>query len=116
VLERFIVPGVTTEIRLSALLEFTYNLALACGLLMQMPMVALLLTAIGLVTPQFLLKQWRGALVGIFIVTALITPGDVVSAQVIMGVPMTLLYFVSVGLSFLVAKKRAQRDKEEGWS
>lgn len=116
VLERFIVPGVTTEIRLSALLEFTYNLALACGLLMQMPMVALLLTAIGLVTPQFLLKQWRGALVGIFIVTALITPGDVVSAQVIMGVPMTLLYFVSVGLSFFVAKKRAQRDKEEGWS
>ena len=115
VLEQFLVPGVTTEIRLSALLEFTYNLALACGLLMQMPMVALLLTAIGLVTPQFLLRQWRGALVAIFIVTALITPGDVVSAQVIMGLPMVLLYFVSVGLSFMVARKRDQRDREEGW-
>lgn len=116
VLEQFLVPGVTTEIRLSSLLEFTYNLAIACGLLMQMPMVALLLTAIGIVTPQFLLRQWRGAIVVIFIVTAVITPGDVVSAQVIMGLPMVLLYFVSVGLSFLVAKKRAERDREEGWS
>ena len=52
----------------------------------------------------------------IFIVTAIITPGDVVSAQVIMGLPMVLLYFVSVGMSFLVAKKRAKRDREEGWS
>jgi sec-independent protein translocase protein TatC len=79
-------------------------------------MVALLLTAIGIVTPQFLLRQWRGAIVVIFIVTAIITPGDVVSAQVIMGLPMALLYFVSVGLSFLVARKREQKDKEEGWS
>jgi sec-independent protein translocase protein TatC len=115
VLEQFLVPGVSTEIRLSALLEFTYNLALACGLLMQMPMVALLLTAIGIVTPRFLLRQWRAALVVIFIATALITPGDVVSAQLIMGLPMALLYFVSVGLSFLVAKKREERDRKEGW-
>jgi sec-independent protein translocase protein TatC len=116
VLEQFLVPGVTTEIRLSSLLEFTYNLAIACGLLMQMPMVALLLTAIGLVTPQFLLRQWRAAIVVIFVVTAIITPGDVVSAQVIMGAPMALLYFISVGLSFLVARKRAKKDREEGWS
>jgi len=116
VLEQFTVPGVTAEIRLSALLEFTYNLAIACGLLMQMPMVALLLTAIGLVTPRFLLRQWRAALVVIFVVTALITPGDVVSAQIIMGLPMTLLYFVSVALSFIVARKREQSDREEGWS
>jgi len=78
--------------------------------------VALLLTAIGLVTPQFLLKQWRGAIVVIFIVTALITPGDVVSAQIIMGLPMVALYFASVAMSFLVARKRAKRDREEGWS
>jgi sec-independent protein translocase protein TatC len=83
---------------------------------MQMPMVALLLTAIGLVTPQFLLKQWRGAIVVIFIVTAAITPGDVVSAQIIMGIPMAALYFVSVGLSYFVYRKRQQQDREEGWS
>lgn len=113
VLEGFVVPGMLTQIRLSFLLDFTYNLALACGILAQLPLVTMLLTAVGIVTPGFLLRQWRAALVGIFLLTALITPGDVVSAQLVMGVPMALLYFVSVALSALVAKKR--RESEEAW-
>ena len=116
VLEQFLVKGVITQIRLSSLLDFTYNLALACGILMQLPMVTMLLTAIGLVTPRFLLKQWRAAIVIIFVITAAVTPGDVVSAQIVMGLPMALLYFVSVGLSFLVAKKRREDDEREGLS
>lgn len=111
VLEQFLVKGVLTQIRLSSLLEFTYNMALACGVIMQLPLVTMLLTGIGLVQPMFLLKQWRMALVGIFILTAVITPGDVVSAQIVMGLPMVLLYFVSVGLSFFVAKKREEADR-----
>lgn len=116
VLEQFLVKGVTTEIRLSALLDFTYNLALACGILMQLPLVTMLLTAIGLVTPKFLLQQWRAAIVIIFILTAAVTPGDVVSAQIVMGLPMMLLYFLSVGLSFFVAKKKKDGDESEGFS
>jgi len=113
VLSNFLVAGVTTQIRLGALLDFSYNLALACGILMQLPLVTLLLTAIGLVSPMFLLKQWRVAIVVVFVLTAAITPGDVVSAQIVMGGPMVLLYFVSVGLSFLVAKKRDERERAE---
>ena len=110
VLQQFLVPGVSTQIRLQALLDFTYNLALACGILMQLPLVTLLLTAIGLVSPMFLLRQWRVALVAIFVLTAIITPGDVVSAQLVMGGPMALLYFASVGLSFLVARKKSEGE------
>lgn len=113
VLEQFLVKGVLTQIRLSSLLEFTYNLALACGILMQLPMVTMLLTAIGIVTPKFLLKQWRAAIVIIFVITAAVTPGDVVSAQIVMGLPMALLYFVSVGLSFFVAKKQREGEERE---
>jgi sec-independent protein translocase protein TatC len=112
VLEGFLVPGMLTQIRLSFLLDFTYNLALACGILAQLPMVTMLLTAVGITTPGFLLRQWRLALVAIFILTALITPGDVVSAQLVMGVPMALLYFLSVALSVLVARKRAKAEEE----
>jgi Sec-independent protein secretion pathway component TatC len=46
----------------------------------------------------------------IFVVTALITPGDVISAQVVMGLPMVALYFLSVGLSFFVAKKQSAAE------
>ena len=110
VLEGFNPKGVVNNIRLSLLLEFSYNLALACGILMQLPLVTMLLTAIGLVKPMFLLKQWRVAVMLIFVVTAAITPGDVVSAQIVMGAPMVLLYFVSVGLSFLVARRRTTSE------
>lgn len=111
VLSNFMTASMVAQIRLGALLGFVYNMALACGLVCQLPLVTMTLTAIGLVTPKMLLKQWRYAIVGTFFVTAVITPGDVVTAQIVMGVPMTLLYFVSVGLSYLVAR-RAQKKEE----
>jgi len=113
VLSKFVVPGVRTQIRLSTLLGFFYNIALACGIVMQLPLVTMALTALGLVTPGFLLRQWRYAIVITFIVTALITPGDVVTAQLVMGGPMVALYFLSVGLAWLVAKRRPQSAAEE---
>lgn len=112
VLKTFLTEGMVTQIRLSLLLEFLYNMAIACGLLAQLPMVTMLLTGIGLVTPVFLLRQWRVAIIVIFVVTAAITPGDIVSAQLVMGAPMAALYFVSVGLSFLVAKRKAKSEAE----
>jgi sec-independent protein translocase protein TatC len=108
VLSRFMTTNMKAEIRLSSLLGFVYNMALACGIVFQLPLVTMTLTAIGLVRPGALLRQWRYAIVLSFLVTALITPGDVVTAQIVMGVPMTLLYFVSVGLSWLVARRKRE--------
>lgn len=115
VLSNFMTPSMKPEIQLGALLSFVYNLALACGLVFQLPLVTMTLTAMGLVTPSFLLRQWRYAIVAAFLVTAIITPGDVITAQIVMGIPMTGLYFVSVGLSYLVArrKRRAEEAAEE---
>ena len=73
----------------------------------------MLLTAIGLVSPGTLLKQWRIAMVAIFVVTAAITPGDVLTAQLVMGVPMMALYFLSVGLSAVVARRSARAEIED---
>jgi sec-independent protein translocase protein TatC len=116
VLEAFKTPSMIVQVRLSELLGFFYNVSLACGVIMQLPLVTMTLTAIGLVTPGFLMRQWRYAVVGGFIVTAAITPGDVITAQLVLGGPMVLLYFISVGLSYLVAKRRheqAAHDEEE---
>lgn len=113
VLGQFMTPGMKAEIQLGSLLSFVYNMALACGVVCQLPLVCMMLTALGLVTPGFLLRQWRIAIVLVFLVTAIITPGDVVTAQLIMGGPMTLLYFVSVGLSWLVARRRRGAETRE---
>ena len=113
VLSAFVTPSVKSQVQLSELLSMVYNMAIACGLVFQLPLVTMTLTAMGLVTPQFLLRQWRYAIVGTFLVTAMITPGDVVTAQIVMGVPVTLLYFISVGLSFFVAKKKRESEARE---
>lgn len=113
VMSQFQTPSMRSEIRVGALLGFFYNMALACGLVCQLPMVTMALTAIGLVTPMDLLKQWRVAIVGAFLLTAMITPGDVFTAQLVMSAPVTLLYFVSVGLSALVARRRPAPEGDE---
>jgi len=112
VLMGVVTPSMRADIRLTSITGFLYNMALACGLVCQLPLVTMALTALGLVTPGFLLRQWRIAIVAVFFITAVITPGDIVTAQVIMAVPMTLLYFLSVGLSWLVARRRT-RDEQE---
>ena len=112
VLESFLTPSIRTQIQLGALLSFVYNMALACGLVFQLPLVTMLVTWLGLVTPRTLLRQWRYAIVATFLVTAIITPGDVVTAQLVMGVPMVGLYFLSVALSFLVARRRERGESE----
>jgi sec-independent protein translocase protein TatC len=106
VLQGFVVPGVQVQFRLAELLGFFYNVSLACGVICQLPLVTMTLTALGVVTPGFLMRQWRYAVVGGFVLTAVITPGDVITAQLILGAPMVLLYFLSVGLSWLVARRR----------
>jgi sec-independent protein translocase protein TatC len=108
VLNQFMTPSMTAEIRIGSLLGFVYNLSLACGVVCQLPLVCMTLTGVGLVTPGMLLKQWRYAVVLTFLVTALITPGDVVTAQIVMGIPMVALYFVSVALSWLVWRRRRE--------
>jgi len=113
VLGQFATPSMKAEIRLSTLLGFFYNIGLACGVVMQLPLVTMALTALGLVTPGTLLRQWRYAVVIVFLITAIITPGDVVTAQIVMGIPMVALYFLSVGLSWFVAKRRAEVPVEE---
>jgi sec-independent protein translocase protein TatC len=115
VLTGFMTPSMSAQIRVEALLGMTYGMALATGLVCQLPLVLMILTAVGLVTPGGLMRQWRFALVGSFVVTAVITPGDVVTAQIVLAVPMTLLYFLSVGLSWLVARRqRAKAGADEG--
>lgn len=113
VLSGFMTPSMKAEIRVSELLAMTYSVSLACGVLCQMPLVMMMLTAVGLVTPGALLRQWRYAIVGSFLVTAAITPGDVVTAQIVMALPMTGLYFLSVGLSWFVHRRQAKNRERE---
>ena len=109
ILLAFSTPSLKPTIAISQLLAFVVRLVLGCGLLFQLPIVALFLTWFGVVTPERLWRVWRYAVVIIFVVAAAVTPGDGPS-QLVLAIPVTVLYFASVGLSFLVRTRRPRRS------
>lgn len=81
------------------------NLALAFGLLFELPIVVFVLSWVGVVSPRVLLRGWRVALVVILVVSAILTPPDVIS-QVLLGGPVMLLYIISCLISMVVTRRR----------
>ena len=97
-------------ISIESFVSFISTMNLGFGLVFEMPMVILLLSMLGLVTPNFLVKQHPIFVMSIFIAAAFITPPDVVSL-LFLAVPMILLFGISIGLSWLVqlTKKRKKQ-------
>lgn len=83
------------QIAVGHLLDFVVSMGMASGLLFQLPLVVAVLSLVEVVTPDFLIRRWRHAMVGIFILTAVVTPGDGPS-QIVLAAPVVILYFASV--------------------
>lgn len=75
------------------------------GLLFLLPVVAYLFAKLGVITPEFLRKYRKHSIVGVLILSAIITPPDLIS-QVIVAIPIVLLYELSIFIVARVAKKR----------
>ncbi len=91
---------------------FVARLCLAFGVVFELPLVILFLSTIGVVNPRVLLRTWRYAVLLIVIFAAVLTPPDVFS-QLAMAVPVILLYFGSVLVAVLVAKRKRSRKAQQ---
>jgi sec-independent protein translocase protein TatC len=90
--------------------RFVTGLMLWIGLFFEFPLVVYVLTSIGLVKPAILSQQWRLAVVIISIIAAAVTPTiDPVNMGLVM-IPMILLYFVSIGLSYIAFAGRRRSE------
>jgi sec-independent protein translocase protein TatC len=85
---------------------FVSSLVLAMGAVFELPIAILLLSFFGLVTPKFLAKFRRHAILGSYIAAAIITPGDLFITSIALMVPLYMLYELSIILSYLVVRKR----------
>ena len=86
--------------------DFVLVIFLAFGASFELPIALVILVALGWVTPRQL-KEWRGyAVVGIFVIAAIITPPDVVS-QLMLAIPMMILYELGILASRFVSPKKA---------
>lgn len=82
-------------------------LVLACALMFQLPMVALFLSRAGLLTPSIMRIYRRHALVVILVISAIITPPDIVS-QILLALPIYILYEISITISAVVERNNAR--------
>lgn len=89
--------------------SFVSRMCLAFGLVFELPLLVLALSAAGIIDPRMLLRTWRFAIVGVFTVSAILTPPDVPS-QVMMALPVLVLYFGSALVSLLVVRRRRKED------
>lgn len=90
--------------------SFIYTLTLVSGIIFEMPILVYFLTRLTLLTPQFMRKYRKHAVVVILIVGAVITPSPDVTSQMVVAVPMYLLYEVSVFISVWTMKKYKLND------
>src|SRR6478735_6617772 len=89
--------------------SFAVNMSLAFGLCFELPIVILLLATLGIVTPEFLRRYRRHALVLCVVAGALLSPGDLVWTTILLAAPLYLLYELSVVLTVIVYRRRRKR-------
>ncbi|MGB4724740.1 MAG: twin-arginine translocase subunit TatC [Sediminibacterium sp.] len=104
-----------TRPTLTDYLDNLTNLILGCGIAFELPVLAFILTKIGLITPVYLRKIRKYAAVIILLVAAIITPSPDWMSQLIVFIPLFTLYELSILVSARVSKQRIKEEEEE-WS
>jgi sec-independent protein translocase protein TatC len=109
-------PDIEPTLDIGRYIGFVTRIMLAFGLVFELPVLSMFLTRIGLLTPRFLRRIRRYAVVVIAVVAALLTPPDVFT-QVMMILPLVILYEISIWISALIYRKKKEREarEEEEW-
>jgi len=103
---------VKNDIDLDSYLSLVKTTAISCGLVFELPIIMYFLAKIGLVSASFLRTYRRYSYVIILIIAAIVTPPDVVS-QMIVTIPLVILYETSIFIAARMDKKRAKLEKEQ---
>lgn len=105
-------PGVKLYQEAGTMAFFALKMVLAFGIAFQLPLIVYILGRIGILSPDTLLKYWRHATTTIFVVAMIITPSNDPGSMLMMAIPLTVLFMISVYLVKWTVKPRAQEELE----
>lgn len=112
----FLSTSLEGSLEIRATLGFIIKMLLAFGAVFELPIVIMLLSVMGIVTPQFLREKRRHAIVAIAVLASFITPGDIIVLTIMMMIPLVFLYelgiFLSVGIYRGKQKRRMEYEQE----
>ncbi|MCO6500220.1 MAG: twin-arginine translocase subunit TatC [Vicingus serpentipes] len=95
---------VENQITLTSFISTVTTITLACGLVFQLPLLVYFFTKLGFLTPEFMRKYRKHAVVVTLVLSAIITPPDI-SSQILLAIPLLILYEISIFVSKMVVKK-----------
>jgi len=98
---------ISNEFAIDEYMSIIISVMLAAGVVFELPMISFFLSKLGILTPQFMRKYRRHAIVIILVLAAFLTPGADPVSQVILAVPLVLLYEISIFISKISLKKSA---------
>ncbi len=104
--------AVTSNPTLRSYTQTVTSVVLAAGIVFELPILSYFLTKIGILTPEFMKKYRRHSLIVILALSAVITPPDIFS-QVLVAMPLIILYEVGIGISKRIVKERDAKEKHE---
>ena len=102
---------VSQSYQISKYISLVSLMMLAFGLGLLFPLLLVFLQLANVLTPQTLVKQWRYAVMSIFVIAAVITPSGDPFSLFALAIPMTLLYIVSVIVGLLIQRGRRKREQ-----
>ncbi|WP_188453913.1 twin-arginine translocase subunit TatC [Virgibacillus oceani] len=91
--------------------KFMFHVTIPFAVLFEIPMIAMFLTTLGIITPDFMRKTRKYAYFILVIIGAIITPPDFV-LQIVVAIPLIILYEISIYLSGIVYRKKLKKHKE----
>lgn len=91
--------AIENNIAIDEYMNFIISVMLAAGIVFELPMVSWFLSRLGILTPKFMRKYWRHAIVIILVLSAVLTPGTDPVSQVLLAVPLIGLYEISIWIS-----------------
>ncbi len=105
-LKRYEAIEVQPAIKIDEYLSFSSRLILAFGVIFELPVVFYFLARIGLIDHRFLIRQFRYAILVVFILAAILAPPDLVS-QILLSAPLAVIYGVGIGAAYLGQRKNS---------
>lgn len=104
-LEQYKTIGIQPSLRISEYLSFSSRMMLAFGVTFELPVITFFLARVGAVTHHTMIAYLRYAILGIFVLAAVLTPGPDIASQLLLAAPLLVLYILSIAVAYVFARQ-----------
>lgn len=103
-------PTIINEFSIASYISLVATLTLACGIAFQLPIVVYVLSRVGVLTPSFMREYRKHSMIVILIVAAIITPSPDIYSQILVAIPLFLLFEISILVSAKVEREKLREE------